>query len=91
MKSDLHELLSLLSNFPELEFQCKGTGNAKFIYICSETRAAEVSIAPPSYFFEAWGVADAESDESPLISMHIDSIQKVEMVLKDWFGNNAEK
>ena len=91
MQSDFNELSSLSLKFPHLEFLCRGTGNAKYLYVCSKISAVEISIDLSGYFFEAWSVADEDSDEAPLISEQVDSVQDLERMLQAWFssGDNS--
>ncbi|MES2735902.1 MAG: hypothetical protein V4672_06255 [Verrucomicrobiota bacterium] len=86
MENDFQELGSLSLKFPDLQFLRRGTGKAQFIYVVAKTKAAEISLDSPGYFFEAWSDANEESDEAPVISTHVNSLQELESRLRSWMN-----
>jgi len=84
MEDDLNSLITLCERIPQLKLSVRGTGKARFVYARTEHRAVELSVASPGFFCEGWNQADEESEEPAAISQQLQSIQEVEIWLRQW-------
>ena len=63
----------------------RGAGQSAFLYICSNNRAAEVSMEGQGFFVEYWDESDEKSERESIRNEILYSIFEVKQNLMIWF------
>jgi hypothetical protein len=71
-----------------LTVEAKGSGAGRFIYAHTENMAVEASVHPPVFFFEVWKSSIPDSDDAPVFSVDLCSMEELERQVLEWIGGD---
>ncbi|MDB6080378.1 MAG: hypothetical protein JWO82_4125 [Akkermansiaceae bacterium] len=84
MTGDLIPLVQICRRHPEVKFEIRGEGRARFIFGTTASKAFELSICEEGYFFEGWDKIDPNSVQAPQISVTENTLDQVADLLHDF-------